>query len=224
MSDDRESLATTEYRLEVALIGSLRPGDMERVYRAVALASRAHEGQSRDDGTPYLVHPLRVALIVLEELGIGDPDMLCAAVLHDVLEDDKSLTPERIRDGFGPVVARTVATLTKPSKDERSREEVNQEYFPRVARADLATRLVKLADRLDNLRDLPHCPDAAKRRRKLEETRAFFLPLLEGLEDAGARATLRAAFAEAIAQAATDGVNMAAPQDSEEKIETAPHG
>lgn len=203
MSVPGDPLAGTEARLSHALSGVLPPTDVERVRRAVALARRAHQGQTRDDGTPYLVHPLRVALLLAEELRVRDADALCAAVLHDVLEDDKSLTEERLETEFGAAVARIVATLTKPSKEARSREEVNREYFARVAQADATTRLVKLADRLDNLRDLPHCPDAAKRERKLRETGDFFLSLIEGLEDSWVRAMLRSAFVQAMLRVPT---------------------
>lgn len=201
MSESNGSVEAVVARLEEALGSTLPPGELARLRRAIALARRAHEGQSRDDGAPYIVHPLRTALVLAEELGVTEPDALCAAVLHDVLEDDKSLTAEDLGGDFGPRVARMVGTLTKPTKAEGSREEVNREYFPRVARADLATRLVKLADRLDNTRDLARCPDPAKRQRKLDETRAFYLALIEQLEDPAARGTLGQAFAQAIAQA-----------------------
>jgi GTP pyrophosphokinase len=200
VSEGNESVESVAARLKEALSRALPPGEMRRVRRAVAVARRAHEGQSRDDGAPYLVHPLRTALILVEELGVAEPDALCAAILHDVLEDDKALTADTLRDEFGPRVAEMVTTLTKPTKAEGSREAVNREYFPRVARAGLATRLVKLADRLDNTRDLARCPDPAKRHRKLDETRSFYLAMVEQLEDAAARDALSEAFAEAIAQ------------------------
>lgn len=127
----------------------------EAVAAAQAFAERRHAGQTRRDGrTPYVVHPMRVARL-LREAGVADPDLLCAALLHDVVEDtlrpgedDSSLLWEL--DGrFGPRVARLVDELSKAPAGVESRAQFDWSF----GRKSPEACLVKLADRLDNLRD-----------------------------------------------------------------------
>jgi guanosine-3',5'-bis(diphosphate) 3'-pyrophosphohydrolase len=185
--------------LFAALEGALTVDQRAQVARAFDLMLQSHEGQRRDDGTTYAAHPMRVALILARELGIRDPPAICAALLHDVLEDRKGVSADELGRSFGPEVARMVETVTKPYRPGRPHREVNEAYFPRLRAADELTRTVKLADRLDNVRDLPTSPYRRKRRRIIEETRAFYLPLARGLADARRGAVLAEELGKAIA-------------------------
>ena len=151
--------------------------------RALAVARQAHAGQVRDDGTPYIAHPFRVALSLAKEFDVDDPELLCAALLHDAVEDAAHLTAAQIEQDFGPRVGHIVQQLTKPSDPTLGRAEVNRIYFGRLAQADEDCKLVKLADKLDNLRDALNAPDPAKRRRTAEEAQQFYLVLAQDLED-----------------------------------------
>ncbi|MBK7403545.1 MAG: bifunctional (p)ppGpp synthetase/guanosine-3',5'-bis(diphosphate) 3'-pyrophosphohydrolase [Phycisphaerales bacterium] len=125
---------------------------------AAAFAAKAHEHQVRKDGcTPYIAHPYRVAMTVRDLFGCDDRDALCAALLHDTIEDTPT-DRDDIEDEFGPVVAEIVGALTKNMiLPERERE---PEYDARLARADWRARLIKLADVYDNLSDIESRPDA----------------------------------------------------------------
>jgi len=118
---------------------------------AVSFACRAHEGQRRKDGvTPYVSHAVRVALIVRDLFGCDDEPCLCAALLHDVIED----TPadyDDVLDRFGETTADCVAALTK---DMRLREPEREPSYDRgLARANWRAKLIKLADVMDNYND-----------------------------------------------------------------------
>lgn len=118
---------------------------------AAAFAARAHTGQYRKDGeTPYVSHVYRVALTVRNTFGCDDPVALCAALLHDTIED----TPtdyDDILEAYGEDVADCVAALTK---DMRIREDIREtKYDAGLIAADWRAKIVKLADVLDNLTD-----------------------------------------------------------------------
>ena len=115
------------------------------------MAARFHLHGLRKDGcTPYVAHVFRVMMTVRDLFGCDDPETLCAAVLHDTIED----TPadfDDVEEGFGPTVAELVAALTKNMLLREDRREAD--YDERLARADWRARLVKLADVYDNLCD-----------------------------------------------------------------------
>jgi len=136
-----------------------RVGGATLFSRACAFAARAHAGQVRKDGrTPYISHPLRVAMIVRHEFGCDDEAALAAAALHDTIEDSCTDYDELLEE-FGADVADLVAALTKDMRlVEPARERA---YDEQLSRADWRARLVKLADVLDNLRDLPGAGAAA---------------------------------------------------------------
>ncbi len=160
--------------------------DQRRLHEAVALATLAHRGQWRDNGSPYILHPIRSALILAEELKVGDADLCIAAILHDVIEDSTVTTLAEIKKLFGSRVARLVKNNTRP------RQENETEAHKRVAkprklratmRADRETRLVKCADILDNMRDWQSIPVEHSSRKKFprwfDEAKRFYLPLAQ---------------------------------------------
>lgn len=119
---------------------------------AASFAARCHAGQVRKDGqTPYIAHPLRVALVVRHVFEVNDPIALAAALLHDVIED----TPadyDDLLEQFGQEVAETVAALTKDMRMPEAEREAA--YDAQLARANWQAQLVKLADVYDNLSDV----------------------------------------------------------------------
>ena len=153
----------------------LAPSDLARVRGAYYLAKYGHRAQVRkeldEDGSPlrYFEHVRRVALILMDEGGCFDSDMIIAALLHDALEDTVDIDGLVIEQFFGPEVARRVRILTKEPKED---------YVKRLWTADGETVLLKLCDRLDNLRSLPGC-DEAFQAKIVKETRELYVPLFE---------------------------------------------
>src|SRR5262245_16868229 len=145
--------------------------EMARVDNAYDLARASHDGQMRDEGTPYIVHPVRVATVLSDELGLYSTDLTCAALLHDVIEDS-DVTREQLEAGFGETVARIVWLLTKLP------EVSLPAYLGAIEdAADIKAPIVKLCDRLDNLRFLMRSPKAEKNRRYIKTTEQYYLPL-----------------------------------------------
>jgi 5'-deoxynucleotidase YfbR-like HD superfamily hydrolase len=119
------------------------------VLSAIAFAARKHAGQLRkDQQTPYISHPLRVMTIVATSFGVDDPEVLAAAVLHDVIEDTTA-DYDDLYEQFGQRVAEYVVALTKdPRLPEEEREE---RYLQAIAAAPPVVQLCKLADAYDNV-------------------------------------------------------------------------
>ncbi|MDD6252576.1 MAG: HD domain-containing protein [Candidatus Cryptobacteroides sp.] len=138
---------------------------------AYALAEEAHRPQKRKSGLPYILHPLAVALIVVEEMRQTDPAIVCAALLHDVVEDTDH-TIEEIRSLFGDDVATLVAAVTKPNKQQVD----NFQHILGSVNKDVRVLILKLSDRLHNMRTL----DSMKPQKQWKiasETQFFFAPL-----------------------------------------------
>ena len=128
--------------------------DMQRVRDAYALAAEAHKEQRRKTGEPYIIHPIAVARIVAEELELGANPVI-AAFLHDVVEDT-DYTIEDIRERFGDDVAFLVGVVTKQKKEkyEQSKQVDNYRQILASVQYDVRAILIKLADRLHNMRTL----------------------------------------------------------------------
>lgn len=142
-----------------------------QVYRAYEVAHEAHAGQTRDEGTPYIVHPVRVAVSLVDELNLYSPTLVCSALLHDVIEDS-DVTREDVGRMFGEQIAEVVWLLTKL-------EDVSlTQYLASIeAAAHTGAPIVKLCDRLDNLRSVPHTPRLEKKHRYIRTTEELYLPL-----------------------------------------------
>src|SRR5687767_6764642 len=141
---------------------------------------KAHGAQKRASGDPYFSHPIEVAGI-LTDLKLDDQTIV-TAILHDTIEDTLA-TPEEIQKLFGPDIARLVDGVTKLSKieaqSENERAAENLRKFLLALSDDIRVLLVKLADRLHNMRTLHHVPDEDKRRRIAKETMDIYAPLAE---------------------------------------------
>src|SRR5688500_1941815 len=166
----------------------LSPGDVEAVRRAFEFAQDAHAGQDRESGDPYITHPVAVAE-TLAELQL-DTATICAALLHDVAEDT-AVSIDDLETRFGLEVARLVDGVTKLSKvpwfNERGdpveqpmdRQTIWAESMRKMFLAmadDIRVVLIKLADRLHNMRTLDARPPE-KRRRVAQETMDIYAPL-----------------------------------------------
>ncbi len=155
--------------------------DLELVRRAYDFASRAHEGQTRRSGDPYVTHPVSVAEIIAElKLDIAS---VCAGLLHDCVEDTTA-TVEQLTTLFGKEIAFLVDGVTKLGKLPWStKEEQQAENFRKMLLAmarDIRVILVKLCDRLDNMRSLHHLPPE-KQERIAAETMQIYAPLANRL-------------------------------------------
>lgn len=164
-------------RFEESVLEYLPDADVDMLRDAWLVCREKHAHQTRQSGEPYAAHPLAVAEIVAS-MRLGVPG-LCAAFLHDVVEDTD--TPiEEIRDRFGELVASFVEGLTKLSRiDFRSKEEHQAETLRKLILAmtrDLRVVLIKLADRLHNARTLDACPPS-KQKRVARETLEIYAQL-----------------------------------------------
>jgi len=159
----------------------LKPNDLERIREAYKFAEKAHAGQIRKSGEPYILHPLAVADILVDmQL---DATTLEAALLHDVVEDT-NVTLDMVRDQFGFTCAMLVDSLTKLEKIQfKTKEEQQAANYRKMIVAmaqDLRVILIKLADRLHNMRTLKY--QSEDRQRKIaEETLEIYCPLAHRL-------------------------------------------
>ena len=183
VADDRPLSATRTKIAELcAELGTyLEPHQVEEVYRAFLLGAKAHEGQSRVSGEPYISHPVEVALI-LSEMRM-DMSSIIAAILHDVIEDTETIK-EELAEQFGGEVADLVDGVSKlASLDFQSRAEAQAENFRKMMLAmvkDIRVIIIKLADRLHNMRTLDAMPPD-KRRRIAKETMDIYAPIANRL-------------------------------------------
>ncbi|HQD50763.1 MAG TPA: RelA/SpoT family protein, partial [Defluviitaleaceae bacterium] len=176
------------YEKLISLLKSYHPSnDFSLVEKAYRFAKEAHEGQHRKSGEPYVIHPLEVA-VILAELEL-DIESITAGILHDILEDTDH-TFEELAGLFGEEVARLVDGVTKLGKinfssnnKELQKEEIQAENYRKMFLAmaqDIRVILIKLADRLHNMRTLRFMPPE-KQKEKANETLHIYAPLAHRL-------------------------------------------
>jgi (p)ppGpp synthase/HD superfamily hydrolase len=164
--------------------------DLTKITRAFSLAMKAHAGQFRNSGKiePHINHSLRVALILTEELELFDVDLICAALLHDILEkklskqaDCKSI----LRSEFGDDVCNIISTVTRPILHDSDKTKVDtlDKYFEGIANGSKSIRYIKLADRLDNIRSLKSTFHKYQMNRYKEETLKYLIPIAENTDE-----------------------------------------
>ena len=154
-----------------------REDDWQFIKRAYFLAKEAHKGVRRRSGEPYVVHPIEVALIAVREIGLGKKSVV-AALLHDVVEDT-DYTVEDIARIFSPKIASMVDGLTKMAGVFNSKSSEQAEYFRKVLLTlsdDVRVIIIKIADRLHNMRTLGAMPHN-KQIKITSETIYLFVPL-----------------------------------------------
>jgi GTP pyrophosphokinase len=164
--------------------------DLTKITKAFSLAMKAHAGQYRNSGKiePHINHSLRVALILTEELRLFDVDLICAALLHDILEKKLSRqvdSKEIIRSEFGDDVYNTVSTVTRPvlHDTDHDKDEILEKYFQGIAKGSKSVRYIKLADRLDNIRSLKSTFHKYQMNRYKEETLKYLVPIAENTDE-----------------------------------------
>lgn len=159
----------------------LPDGDFVMLRKAYLFAERAHQNQKRSSGEPFIIHPMNVAATLIKLR--MDMDSIIAALLHDVIEDC-DITPETIEQEFSPSIAQIVVGLTKISKIMfRTKEENQAENFRKMVIAmakDLRVIIVKLADRMHNMRTLQYVSEE-KQKKKAQETLDIYVPLANRL-------------------------------------------
>ena len=160
-----------------ALKPKLKPGSKEQVRVAFEIAAEAHKTTRRKSGEPYILHPLAVAMICVEEIGLGVRSTICA-LLHDTVEDT-DITLDMVEREFGAEIAKIVDGLTKISNVLDANSSQQAENFKKILLTltdDPRVILIKLADRLHNMRTL----DSMKREKQLKiasETVYVYAPL-----------------------------------------------
>src|SRR6185436_334892 len=176
--EQEKKLILREYRaLLRALKEKLKPGDRRLVRVAFEMAADAHKTMRRKSGEPYILHPLAVARICVEEIGLGVRSTICS-LLHDTVEDT-DITLEDVERDFGGEIARIVDGLTKISNVIDVNASKQAENFKKILLTltdDPRVILIKLADRLHNMRTL----DSMKREKQLKissETVYVYAPL-----------------------------------------------
>lgn len=158
-------------KLMAALPTEMSGADKALIEKAYCLAEEAHRPQKRKSGLPYILHPLAVALIIVEEMRQKDAAIVCAALLHDVVEDTEH-TLEEMDSLFGPDVAFLVGAVTKPNK----RQVDNFQHILQSVNNDIRVLILKLSDRLHNMRTLESMRPQ-KQWKIASETQFFFAPL-----------------------------------------------
>ncbi len=154
--------------------------DLEMVEKAFYFAVEAHKNQRRRTGEPYIYHPLTVATIAAQDIGLGRTSIVCS-LLHDVVEDTQ-YTLEDISEQFGEKVSRIIDGLTKLNGDEAT-ESIQAENFKKILSTlsyDIRVVLIKLADRLHNMRTLDSMPQH-KQLKIASETSYIYAPLADRL-------------------------------------------
>src|SRR5215216_4848314 len=179
LSEEQEKkLILREYRaLLRSLKAKLKPGDRKMIRLAFEMSADAHKTMRRKSGEPYILHPLAVARICVEEIGLGVRSTICS-LLHDTVEDT-DIALEDIERDFGQEIARIVDGLTKISNVIDTNASQQAENFKKILLTltdDPRVILIKLADRLHNMRTL----DSMKREKQLKvssETVYVYAPL-----------------------------------------------
>ena len=174
-------LYTIEYLTE-KIKASEKPYDLEKIIAAYEVANEAHSGVKRSSGEPYITHPIAVACILLEFC--MDTDTICAALLHDVVEDT-DVTLDTLKRRFGDDVANLVDGVTKIGQVplNNTKEEQQAENIRKILIAmskDIRVIIIKLADRLHNMRTIMYRPPE-KQRKKALETMNFYAPIAHRL-------------------------------------------
>ncbi len=179
-TDEEKKLIRRAYRRLLRTVKSkLNNEDRENIRKAYELAVDAHRLQRRKSGEPYILHPIEVARICVEEIGLG-PTAIISALLHDVVEDTE-VTIEFIQKEFGPKIAMIVDGLTKFKElDSRSPQAENFKKVLTTMSKDVRVVLIKMADRLHNMRTLGSMPPH-KQLKIASETNYIYAPLAHRL-------------------------------------------
>ncbi|MCO5230474.1 MAG: bifunctional (p)ppGpp synthetase/guanosine-3',5'-bis(diphosphate) 3'-pyrophosphohydrolase [Chitinophagales bacterium] len=180
--EKERALIIKEYRQLVKMVKPrMKSGDDKRLRRAFEVAVDAHKEQRRKSGEPYILHPIAVAKIVASEIGLGTTSVMCA-LLHDTVEDTE-ITLDDIKREFGEEVCKIIDGLTKIGKISSQTESIQAENYRKILLTlsdDIRVILIKIADRLHNMRTL----ETVSRKNQLKissETIYLYAPLAHRL-------------------------------------------
>lgn len=167
----------------IRFLDSFKGQEKDKCLKALSWAEAGHVNQFRDSGVPYVIHCIRTALILSEKLGITDPDMICAALMHDLIEDS-GYTIEHIENDFGIETARLVKGVTRERPENETEEQklLNKpKKFKEIAQADERIRTLKLCDLLDNMEAVQYIPEGHPNYKKIprwkKELEEYVLPI-----------------------------------------------
>jgi hypothetical protein len=154
-------------------LNRLEDEDRADIEKAYAFADKRHASLRRDDGTPYIIHPVRVANILIDEWKLTETAVIIASLLHDVVEDTQT-TLKEVKDAFGGDVGTLVDGITMWKGSETP-----DVYLKRVSRGPEPLRIIKCADTLDNLRSWHACGSeaAAKFPRWWRQAKDYVIPM-----------------------------------------------
>ena len=150
------------------------------VLEALQFAAHKHRDQRRKDleASPYINHPIALANILWREGGVQQPEVICAALLHDTIEDTDT-TPEELQERFGRKVAHIVGEVTDDKAlDKAVRKRLQVEHAPHLSRE---AKLVKLADKISNLRDMAASPPKTWPKSRVREYFDWAKRVVDGL-------------------------------------------
>lgn len=181
--DDRKLIQSEYESLINNLLRCNKPGDREMIDKAFRIANEAHWNMRRKSGEPYIIHPIAVAKIVNQEIGLGAKS-IATALLHDVVEDTE-YSLEDVEREFGPKIASLIDGLTKISGtyNKENSSSLQAENFRKMLLTlsdDLRVILIKIADRLHNMRTLDSMPEH-KKMKVAGETIFLYAPLANRL-------------------------------------------
>jgi len=165
------------------LLKKYTPEDQEVLKKALAFARERHEKQVRKDGSPFIIHPVRIASVISTEWSVRETPIVAAGLLHDVIEDTQT-TIREVKDAFGDEISKLVDGMTMWPGSETP-----EVYLKRVARGPRQLRIIKCADVLDNLRSWPECEDDVPDRfsRWWRQAHDYALPMAEETMDVAAK-------------------------------------
>ena len=159
---------------------------LDVILDALQFAAHKHRDQRRQDleASPYINHPIALANVLWREGGVHRPDAICAALLHDTIEDTDT-TAEELRERFGKKVARIVEEVTDDKTlDKAKRKRLQVEHAPTLSRE---AKLVKLADKICNLRDMAASPPKTWPRSRVRAYFDWAKEVVDGLRGANPR-------------------------------------
>ncbi|MBU1130658.1 HD domain-containing protein [Patescibacteria group bacterium] len=147
-------------KLFLKLLKKLPKENQNQIKKAYQIARKQHQGQLRSEGIPYVIHPLRIAIYLIKNLKITDPDLIIACLLHDVLEDGQ-IAVDGLKINFNKKTLRLVESLTRKRPDNETEEQkkINKpKNYAKLLAGDKKLLLIKAVDLLDNVTSWPYIP------------------------------------------------------------------
>jgi GTP diphosphokinase / guanosine-3',5'-bis(diphosphate) 3'-diphosphatase len=184
-------------RPEELFVAEITPGAFGEILAALQFAAHKHRDQRRlgPEASPYINHPIALANILWREGDVHEPPVICAALLHDTIEDTAT-TAEELAARFGAAVARIVMEVTDDKTlDKAARKRLQVEHAPHISRE---AKLVKLADKIANLRDVAASPPAGWATARQREYFDWARDVVDGMR--GVHQKLEAVFDEAFSR------------------------